>query len=300
MVHNYLFFLGHDGVAYALSAGRADEHILATQVISRQLNLRAEPFNITSTDFSTIASCYYRDEWYVSIGDKTLVYNYNMRAWTMYTGLNARSFKTIKYRLVWGNDNGEMVEFGDSYLDFGKPYRAVWRSKIIYLDSPTYNKYFRHFYILADSSKMDYSKISTNIYIDYRDTHKEYAIENRVSKFGRAKFGDIMVDANINPSLPFYINGTGRSIQFEFSSGYNVVGEVRSVGYLYSYANKRNGNVVYVFDEDAFYLYDTRKDMTNIIRNAGYGWTLLTEEDIDQPMKILQVNFTYEGRRRVY
>lgn len=300
LVHNYLFFVGNDGNMYALSAGRVDEHILATQLISRKMDIKKDPINVTLSDLKSVATCYFNDEWYVALKDKVLVYNYNLRAWTVYTGFDAISFTVSNYELIWGTSKGNMACFSDDYLDFGRPFKCSWKSTIYYLESPTYNKYFRYFYILADTNESLSSKINTNIYIDYIDTYREYSAVNSTSMYGTAKWGDIIYSRSINPSVPFYINSIGRSIQFEFSNGYEPGGTVDRIMDLASYKGRKNGATIYCNEDARYYVYDTRSNPEVFDPKAGYGWIPLSDEDINQPMKILQVNFTYETRRRVY
>ena len=285
VAHNYLFFLGSDGNAYALSTTRGDDRVLVTQILSKPLDLKKEPISVNIDVLDGANSTFCRDEWYLSIEDKTLVYNYRIQAWTMLSGLNATSSFAKDFEFIWGNSDGKMVHFSpDTYLDFGEPYECHMFSKFFDMDEASNFKSFKEFFVVAHTYEDYNSDLRVFFEIDYDDVRDRVIIANQISLWGKAKWGDRFIKHNINPSLPFVIRRRGRNIRFKFFNGYYRDGEVATYGELEYYEGRIEGTMVYVTDESAFYLYTDRE------------WVLLETEDLNQRMKIYQINGDYEMR----
>lgn len=294
-VHNYILFLGSDKVAYAISSIRDNDSVLSTSIISKQIDLTKDPINITN--ISDAVTIWHNDNWYVSVGDKTLVYSYQNRVWTLYSGIDAKSYCIINYQLVWGNTQGQMATFSDDYLDFGKPYISYWKSKHFDFDEPANDKHYRRIIVLTDVYDEFDSVVNVKTLIDYYDTNDKYVIENRVSRWGNLMWGDRYISRNIKESQPFRINRRGRRIQFVLFNGYNLNDEVMWLGNLYNYPNKKDGTVVYVINEDKYFIYNSLS--TNLYhKNTGIGWELIDEKEFNQPMKFYEITCNYEMRIR--
>ena len=190
LAHNYLFFLGNDGNAYALGSTRIDEKQLSTSILSKQIDIEKEPINWTLDDIKDAVSVFHKDMWYISVKDKVLVYSYRHRAWTMFNNINAYSFYVKDNELIWGNDNGRTAMFDDeNYMDFGEPYQAFWYSKRFDMDSAVNYKQFREFFIVVHTFPEHNSDINLLFEIDYDDVKNKVIIQNQISVWGKSKWG---------------------------------------------------------------------------------------------------------------
>lgn len=286
VAHNHLFFLGSDGIAYGMSSVNQDEKVLATTVLSRQVDLLKDPFNFTKADLTGAVSFFHDNTWYISIKDKVLIYSYQHRAWSYLTELNARSFYNLNGELIWGNDANKIAKFGDTFLDFGTvPYEASWTSKMFDMNDANSFKQFREFFIVAHTYNDRASDIRLTFEVDYVDVKEEILVKNQISVFGRTKFGERFITRNINASAPFVIGRRGRGIRFTLTNGYTPTPTpVQDYSDLYSIQGIKNGMICMVTSENAYYAY---KDG---------AWTKKETADLDQRMKIYQVNGEYEFR----
>lgn len=284
VAHNYLLYFASDGKAYALSSVNQPSRVLATTVISHQLDLFSTPFEFTKEDLDTMTTYFHDNHWYVSIKDKVLVYSYFYRAWTVYSGLDATCFYALDRELVWGTSSGETVQFTKEYLDRGDPYLAFWESKVFDMDDANSQKQFREFFIVAYTYDDFHSDIRVTFEVDYVDVRSEALVSNQVSRWGQAKWGDRFISRNIVASLPFVIGRRGRGIRFRFSNGYVPLGVVDTYADLLVYPGRKNGVLLWVEDESAYYLYYNRE------------WSKMGDVNLNQPMKLYQVNGDYEFR----
>lgn len=285
--HNYLFYLGSDGNVYSLSSVRNDQKILSTTIISKTLDLFKEPFSLTHEGLLTASSAFYKDEWYLTIKDIVLIYSYRHQAWTLWDNLYARCFCVVDNIFIWGNEFGKTCMNSTDYYDYGRPFRAFWASKYFDMDDASSYKQFREFYLVAHTYEAYNSNISVVFEIDYVDIKDKYVVSNQIAIFGRAKWGDRFITRNIVHSLPFVVGRRGRAIRVMFSNGYYEDEPVDIYDELLVYPNRKEGMLVYVMDEEKYYLY------------TDYRWVEQTEADLNQCMKVYQVNgdFEFRGKR---
>lgn len=283
VAHNYLFFLGNDGNSYAMSTTRTDTKTLVTSILSQQIDIEKTPININLENLNTACSVFYKDEWYLSVGDKTLVYSYRHKAWTMFNNLNVTSMYIKDRELIWCNTSGRTAMFGEEYMDFDKPFNAFWVSKSFDMDEANTYKQFREFYLVAHTFSGFVSDINVTFEIDYVDVKDKYTVSNQISVFGKATWGSRFINRNIVNSIPFVIGRRGRNIKFKFSNSYFIKDTVADLDAL-AYHQKQDGILVYVTAESAYYLC------------SNLDWVLLTYADLNQAMKIYQVNGDYELR----
>ena len=116
-----IFFIGNDGNAYALSSSRQEYRILATQLINESIDMFKEPINMSYGDIRDVVTCFNNDYWYVSMEDKVIVYSYRHKAWTLFSGFDARSFYVLNNELRWGGVDGRISTF------FKKLFR-LWKT----------------------------------------------------------------------------------------------------------------------------------------------------------------------------
>ena len=287
IAHNFLFFVGSDGNMYAVGTTRMDGRFLHTQIISLTLDLFKEPFFFTDADIRTATSYFHKDEWYVSINDITLVYSYKHRAWTYYTRLNARSFYKFGNDLVWGTSEGRLAKFAeDNYLDFGEPYEAYWESKNFDMDDPNMFKQFKEFFIVAHTYEEHNSDIRILFQVDYANVKDSVTIRNNISIWGKSKWGDRLINRNINDSIPFVVGRRGRTIKIRISNGYCVKDIVPTYADLEFYIGRIEGILLKTADTGDYYLY------------TNGAWVLMSQDDLNQRMKIYQLSGDYQMRGR--
>ena len=284
VAHNYLFYLGSDGNGYFLGSTKIDETNLSTHLLTRNLDVEKEPINWQLEDLTDAVSLFYQDNWYLSVKDKVLVYSYRHRAWTMFNNFNARAFYRLGHDLIWSNNSGRLVEFSDDHLDFGLPFRATWRSKFFDMDEANNYKQFKEFFLVAHTYDDIVSDIRVMFEVDFVDVREEHNVRNMISTYGNAVWGDRFVGRNIVASLPFMLGRRGRTIRFRFTNGYFIHDMVAEYDELLTYPNRRDYQLFYVVADDAYYVYRDRE------------FHLLEEGDLNQSMKVYQVNGDYELR----
>lgn len=285
IVHNYMFFVGNDGVMYSLASSRNDEKVVSTSVLSQTIVLNKTPIDITLDDVKTACSIFYNDEWYISIKDKVLVYSYKHRAWTMFNRLDAKCFYRLGNELIWGRANGRTYQFDrEVFLDNDVPYEAHWYSKQFDMSDPNTYKQFREFYVVAHTFKDYLSEVNLVFEIDYSDVKDRLTVSDQISVYGTAKWGDRFITRNINESIPFIIGKRGRNIRFKIYNGHFTHGSVTTFDELHDYLGRMEGVFVYVTSENKYYLYTKGE------------WVLQTYEMLNQRMKVYQVNGDYELR----
>lgn len=287
VAHNYLFYLGSDGNMYALAGAQDESESIKTQILSQKINIFAEPIGLSKNDIPNAASVFYDDKWYISIGAKVLVYAYRHQAWTQYDSLNARSAFQYGQQLIFGDDLGRTLTIADNYLDVTIPYKALYRSGMFTMGDSNNFKYYRDFFIVANTFSPYRSDISVTFEIDYEDVANRVSISNQVSLFGESEFGDLFISRNINASSLFRIGRRGRNIRFRFENGYVVMAPVATFADLADYPGRTPGIAVLVIDENTYYTY-----------NSDNTWTALDEVDLDQAMRIYEINGEYEFRGR--
>jgi len=285
IAHNYLIFLGSDGNVYGIRNTRTYERDLATTILSRTIDLTAYPIECKKEDYSSATAFFDNDEWYLTVGDKTMVYNYRHMAWVMYEGLKMRSVYCKDGEWIWGRPEGRIATFDkETFKDFGEPYEVLWYSKPFDMDDANSYKHFREFFIVAKTFPQHLSDIYVTFEIDYADVKDRVVIENQIARWGYSKYGDRFINREINESVPFSIGRRGRSIRFKITNNYDLDGTVDTYADLENYPRKREGLLVKVKDEDLYYLYRNRT------------WTPIESEQLNQRMKIFQINGDFEMR----
>jgi len=285
VVNNYLFYLGSDGNVYALSSTKYDNKTLVTTIISKQINLFKKPFNYTLTDMANANSIYYKDEWYLTIGNRTFIYSYRHKAWTVYSNMESLDFYNLDGELIWSREGRLAKQSDDTYIDYANvPYQAYWISKNFDMDDPSTYKQFKEFFLVAHVYNDFTSDIDIMFEIDYVDILDKQTLTNQIAVWGRAKWGDRFINKNIVASLPLTIGRRGRTISFKFSNGYEPLGTVNDVGDLDLVLGKKEGMLIYVTNEAKYYLY------------TNFEWIPKEISELNQAMKLYQVNGDYELR----
>lgn len=287
VAHNFLFFLGSDGVAYSMGTTRMDERFVHTQIISSDIDLFKEPIGVSKEDVKDASTYFDSEYWYVTVGDKTMVYSYRHRAWNMFDYVNIYAPFLYYDKMIWGRKDGRIVEWSEDYLDDGRPIHATWESKTFDFGSATRFKQFREFFLVAQAWDFNDSDVRVTFEIDYADVRNATTIENKISYWGKAKFGDRFITRNINASVPFMIGRRARYMKIRISNGHAFNHEVATEQDLLDIPRKYNYMGAYVTETNGWYFYENG------------SWVLLTDMQINQPMRVFKINGDYEmkGKR---
>jgi hypothetical protein len=294
-----LFFVGADGQCYALSSSNADIKVLATVILNKTVDFLKSPYQkwdaitdkfvkLTKEDVVKASTYFFENNWHVSIGDYTSVYNYEARAWSLYTGLQATAFYHKDYKLMIGRTDGRTSVFTSSnYMDLGDPYLATWHSKTLDLGDPLMYKHFKDFFLSVSAFENHASDIRITIIIDGRETSIEEIARSTVSRYGTAQWGDMYITADMMVHIPFYINMRGRFIQFKISNAWDVADEVFVKEDLHRIPRRKFMQTLGKTTSDNKWWLFTKD-----------GWVEKLEEDLNQPLKFYQLAGEYELRRR--
>lgn len=280
-----IYFLGSDGNVYSLSYVRVGGvRMLTTTIMTMKQDFYSKPINIDKSLITTACSFYHLNEWFLSIGDKVMVYSSLYQAWTIYTNLDMRSIGVIGNEMVWGNSKGQLVKFNaDLTLDLGLPSKAYWKSKNFDMGDPVSYKFFKEFYVVANTFDNATSTIDVLFEIDYQETKDKYSIVNLVSVYGKARWGDRYISHNIITSQPFLLGRRGRYIRFTLSTGYDVFATVNTHSDISALTQFSMDSIVYVTDEDAFYIFNG-------------GWNVIERDLLSTPMMVYQLSGDFEMR----
>jgi hypothetical protein len=284
--HNHLFYLGGDGNVYGMHTTQTNTDILATTILNRTVDVFKHPIGATTANLPNAQSVFFQDEWLLCLGDKVLVYSYRHRAWTLYKFFNISitSLFVNNNILLLGTNTGQVVKFSTEYYDLGKPFKASWASRVFDMDNPSSFKQFREFFIVAHTFNDFNSDVNVRFEVDYSDVKDNYKVINQIAIWGKSVFGHRFINRNINASLPIVIGRRGRGIKAILSNGYDESGTVTTYTDLETFTPKYEGTLVYVTDEIKYYLYTNNE------------WVAQSAEDINQPMKVYEVNGDYELR----
>jgi len=287
VAHNFLFFLGSDGVGYSMGTTRMDERFIHTQIISQQIDIFKEPIGATPDDVREAVAHFDGEYWYVTVGRYTLVYSYRYRAWTTFDYVQIRAPFHHYDKMIWGRPDGKVVEWSEDYLDDGRPIYATWGSKTFDFGSATRFKQFREFFLVAHAWDFNDSDVRITFEIDYADVRNAVTVENKISYWGRAKFGDRFITRNINASVPFVIGRRARYMKIRISNGADIVHEVATFNDLHDIPRKYNYMGAKVLDTGRYHYYENGQ------------WIEFTDEQANQPMRVYKINGDYEmkGKR---
>jgi hypothetical protein len=285
--HNYLFFLGYDGNAYALSSSKVATKILSTNLLTKDFDFRGFPFSLTNVDLADASSFFYRDVWYVSAGAYVFCYHYQHQAWTVFDHLNITSFYQQDNTMIWGNTTGQTCTFSDTeYLDLGVPYHSFWETGNLNFNDPTTYKYFRDVFIVTNMFKGYSSDVRVSFLLDYTDVGNRYSISNQIARWGISKFGDKFITGDVNASLPFQIGRRARTLKIRVSNSYKLLDSLIDKIALDALTNMQDEDMYFVTSENLYYVYDT----------SSLSWNSFTLSQLNQPMRVYQVNGEFELR----
>ena len=306
-VYHMMFFAGTDGNFYKLNPPTTSNNTLYTSQLNTTLDITMPPFNLVSDDIRSAITIFDGTNglWYVQIADITLVYSYQLRAWTRYNHIDATTFFKLNNVVHFSRLTGCIYRFADKEgnqkyyddyfdLDTGDviqlPICAYWTSRNMDLGSPSRVKQFRDTYITSECFDDYATTINVKYEVDYVDIREEFKIENEVSKWDRAIF-DVskFVSRNIDRSLPLMINRRGRTIKVYFGCGYEYWGSMPTVpppGLISEY------QLVYVKEDENLYLRVPRRDGYTDKKDKYF--IEFPEEELNQALLVHNIMGIYE------
>ena len=285
--HNYLFYLGSDGVVYQMHTTQTDVNVLATSVLSKQLDLFKYPIELSFTDMKICSSIFDDDKFYLFHPKVTLVYSYKFMAWTLYKGINVMFAVNIDNDLLLGSNDHYIYSSLNEYHDSGIPIVAYYASKMFDFGYASNYKQYKELYVIAHVFNDFISTINVRYEIDYVDVEQVATIINQISKWGVAVWGDRFITRNIAPSLPVTIGRRGRKLRFIIKNGEVIKQIVPSFIDLDSIVTPVYLNLYKVTDTGKFYRY-------------SFGnFTEVPTTDLFQPLKVYEINgeFSLKGKR---
>jgi hypothetical protein len=289
IVNNYLFYLGSDGSVYAMYTTNTDTNSIMTTILSQKIDLFEAPLSNTREELADACAVYFDGDWYLRVGQNVLMYSYKHRAWTLqrFTSLQVTHLHVHDNSILYGVHSGDVFEHYDEYMDNGLPYMSTYSTKFFDVGEPATYKHLREFYIVSEVPEEFPSDVRVKFEVDYADVIAEFEFKSQISRWGYAKFGERFINRNINESAPMNIGKRCRSFRITFSASHIWTADVVNVSELDDVPNKRVGMVVRVTSNGTFYIFE-----------PTFTWRLLEPSDLNQPMRIYEINGEYEFRRK--
>ena len=299
VVHNYLFYLGTDGVVYRMNTTNTDVRLLTTHVVSQRINLFTHPLSLTLEQMKQAMATFTADNYYLSIGNIVLVYSYRFMAWSKFDRLECTSLYRIDEEIVWGKKNRLYCFNHDNFLDDNIEFNCYWESKLFDLNLPVNYKYFKYISLVFETYEHFDSTARLLFEIDYEDVKLDYIFKNAIARWGVAKWGDRFATRNISKSLPIYVGRRGRLMKVKVHNGYFIQYKVDTVAHMqalkpkidetcYVKTDATNGN-------HSHYVY---KMIVDDKGRQSLEWVLIPREETNQPIKLYNIEIEYSVRGR--
>lgn len=293
VVHNYLFYLGADGIVYRMHTTNTDVRLLATTIVSKTVDLFKAPLSLTLDEMKQATSTFTNEHYYLSIGDKVLVYSYRFMAWTVFDRLGAKCMYAYNDEVIWGKGNKLMHFDKTTFLDEGVDFNCLWESKLFDLDAPINYKYFKYISLVFDTYEQFDSTAKLIFEIDYEDVKLNHVFKNAVSRWGKSIWGvDRFATRNISKSLPIYVGRRGRLVKVKVHNGNFVKHLVNTYDEL--------AGILPETDSIAF-VRDTKKHFKYVYNKEAdlLEWQELGKDEVNQPIKLynIEIEYSLRGRR---
>ncbi|HSQ90155.1 hypothetical protein [Romboutsia sp.] len=305
IVNDYLFYVGTNGQCYKMQTTKSDISRLTTTQLNLDFDFTLPPLALSVDE---IRACHtgfnpVDNEWYVQLGEHTVVYNYKLMAWTRYNNIDNTCFITIDNKFYIVGKDGAFNIF-DSEINYDVlslqqtlniPIACYWKSKTIDFGTPTRIKQIRDTYLVSESWGDFVSDIEVKYEIDYVEITKKQSVQNEVALWNKAIFGKTtFISDNIVRSLPIMVGRRGRTFGIEIKAPYEYCGIFNDIPSVFDTNNMDVGSLIYLKDAidgspDSWYI------KTEYNLEKGTYWDKV--DDITyyfQPMKIYELSGTYE------
>lgn len=213
-VNNYLYYLGNDGEVYSLYPVRGNTDLVSTKHINDKVDFFVEPLSFKFESIKNTSGIFFDNDYWLSFGNKILVYSFLFKAWTVFDGIQPNYFLHYENELLIADKSGKTYKYGYEYNDNGQVIPCYWYSKHYDMGQPSRIKQFRQLFVVAHSYEEWDSDIKLRFEIDYVDVKDQHVIKNQISRFGKARFGiNRFITRNIAQSLPVVIGQRGRLLR---------------------------------------------------------------------------------------
>jgi hypothetical protein len=219
LVNDYLFYLGSDMNVYAMHTTQYNSTSKATVWINKDtIDLKLAPLSFSYDDIKDAPAVFFEDEYYIIIKDKVLVYNYNNKAFTVYSGMNASYMIVKEGQLLIGTTTGKVMYLGGAWNDDGKAIECYYQTGNNDFGYPVNFKDFVDMYAQTYIFAERDSSIILTALVDWNEVDTEFDIQDKISRFGVAKFGEPLISRNIAQTDDIAIDARGREFGFIFSN----------------------------------------------------------------------------------
>lgn len=294
IIHNFMFYVGSDGNCYKLKNTTSSDLILATQKLNKKVNLFNKPIGKNIFDIRDCHTGYdpFNEEWWIQLDDLSIIYNYQLMAWTIYSGTENVKLFTYKGKFLLGRDRCEVMYFDDSvcydydyeYPELKLPIPCYWTSKDIDFGSPIRIKQIRDTYVVSEVYDNKRTDVRVKYDIDYVSVENESKVESEIALWGKAIWDkNRFIASNISRSLPIMVGRRGKTFKIWIGNGYKFKDYVTELPHQ---EKTTVGDLFYC--NGKFYVrtprdYDTRS-----------YYQELSEEELYQPMRIYEISGLYE------
>lgn len=293
-VQGFLFYVGNDANLYKMSYTTTDTPTLRTIKLNNTVDLKKPPLNKTIYEIKDAHTFYdkYNGEWWVQLGEDSLVYNYDYMAWTRHRGCDNRMMLHYQDKFTLCRENCTFTYFDDTvYYDIDFEYPTLrlpipcyWTSKDIDFGEATRIKQIRDTYVVSEVFDENKCDVRVKYDIDYVPVESENRIESEISKWDKALWDKSrFISTNIARSLPIMVGRRGRTFRAWIGNGYVFKDYVEEL----PHQSESNPGDLY-FCNGKFYIriprdYETRE-----------YYRELSEDELYQPMKIYELSGLYE------
>lgn len=306
-VYHMLFFVGSDGNLYKLQPPTTATNTFYTTQLNTKLDLSLPPFNLDVFSCELAHSIFDSKEglWYVQIGEHTLIYSYQLMAWTRYNNINAMRFYKIDNEIHFLSMFGSMYkmpskdanqDYLDEWYDSAQqkvikiPINAYWISKNFDMGQPARVKQFRDTYVTTECFEDYPTSVSIRYEVDYIDISSQTVIENEIARWDKARF-DIskFTSRNIDRSLPLMINRRGRTLRVYYGSAFNFLGSYWSMP---KPVDVNEWDIFYCLEDNTFYQRVPKQSGEMSLKDKYF--VALDEKTFSQALLVHNITIIYQ------
>ena len=294
IVQNFLFYVGNDSNLYKMTHVTTTTKTLTPTKLNINVDLKKPPLNKSIWDIKNAHTYYdkYNGEWWVQLGEDSLVYNYDYMAWTRHRGCENRMMLHFDDKFTLCRDNCTFTCFDDTvYYDMDYEYPGLklpipcyWTSKEIDFGTPIRIKQIRDTYVVSEVYDDMRTDVRVKYDIDYVTVESENKIESEIALWDKAIWDkNRFISSNITRSLPIMVGRRGRTFKIWVGNGYKFRAYVNELPHQ---EETEVGDLFYC--KGKFYVrtlrdYETRQ-----------YYKELDEEELYQPMRIYEISGLYE------
>jgi len=227
-MHNYLVFVGGDGVVYRMITPLTDVRYVTTDILSKDVDLLSPPINMSLSQLASSRGLFFNERYYLTAGEITIMYNYTELAWMPYdivplayydnAGTMLMSMADSDGRLYGWRDVNDTDAYTDEIEDVETAISAYWTSKRFNFGNSTYFKHFREIFAVVTVYPTFISTIKLNFEIDLIDVENLLEFKAAIAIWGISEFGDSFGSKDIAASIPTHIGERGRYLSFTIAN----------------------------------------------------------------------------------